>query len=110
VIGGYVYRGSASSLFGRYVFGDFCSGEIFSLVWAGDNTVMDVRDHTQELNPPEGSIDFITSFGEDGFGELYVVDGSRGRSEIYKIVETSVTPSAPVPGDSTPVGGLSGGS
>lgn len=109
VIGGYVYRGSVGSLQGRYLFGDFCSAEVFSLVWAGDNSVTDVRNHTLTLAPTVGSIDFITSFGEDGAGEVYIVDGSRGASEIYRITEIDVPVDRIRPGDSTVVGGLPGG-
>jgi glucose/arabinose dehydrogenase len=59
VIGGYVYRGQAGSLpFGRYVFGDHCSGEILDSA----TTLM------------LGTGLSISSFGEDQAGELYVVD------------------------------------
>src|SRR5205823_2740356 len=61
VTGGYVYRGAQASLpAGSYVYGDFCSGEIFVL----RNGASSVALHTG-LN--------ITSFGEDESGELYVV-------------------------------------
>jgi hypothetical protein len=62
VTGGYVYRGSRGTLpAGVYVYGDFCSGEIF--VTNGD--VQAVLAFTA-MN--------ISSFGEDEQGELYVVD------------------------------------
>jgi len=62
VTGGYVYRGSRGTLpAGRYVYGDFCSGEIF--VTNGD--LQPVLAFTA-MN--------ISSFGEDEQGELYVVD------------------------------------
>ncbi|HVT37054.1 MAG TPA: PQQ-dependent sugar dehydrogenase [Nevskiaceae bacterium] len=64
VIGGYVYRGNAlTSLAGRYIFGDYCSGEIFALDPAGNAAAADVI----ALAPAR-----LTSFGEDGAGELYV--------------------------------------
>jgi len=61
VTGGYVYRGALSSLpQGSYVYGDFCTGEIFVL----DNGTASVALDTA-LN--------ISSFGEDESGEVYVV-------------------------------------
>ncbi len=61
VTGGYAYRGTRGTLpSGAYVFGDYCTGEIFVL-WNGAVTLL--ADTT--LN--------ISSFGEDEDGELYVV-------------------------------------
>jgi glucose/arabinose dehydrogenase len=62
VTGGYVYRGRAiPQLKGTYVFGDFCSGEIFGLRKGRRAILLDT-----ELA--------IASFGEDEAGEVYVVD------------------------------------
>jgi glucose/arabinose dehydrogenase len=61
VTGGYAYRGNAGTLpAGAYVFGDFCSGEIFRLE-DGVRSRLLATDHA------------IASFGEDEAGELYVV-------------------------------------
>jgi len=61
ITGGYVYRGTKSSLpFGSYVFADFCTGEIFLL-----------RDGSQSLLMDTSMS--ISSFGEDEDGEIYVV-------------------------------------
>ena len=61
IIGGYVYRGARSTLApGSYVFGDFCTGEIFLL----------------DRGVPTGLVRSgfsISSFGEDEDGEIYVV-------------------------------------
>jgi len=71
--GGYVYRGSQNALpAGTYVYGDYCSGEIFA--WDG-NTQTVLLDTAIS----------ISSFGEDEDGELYVV-GLGG--SINKIVPT----------------------
>jgi hypothetical protein len=71
VTGGYVYRGFLASLpAGSYVFGDFCSGEIFLAAGGSVSTLVDT---TLE----------ISSFGEDEAGEIYVVDWNGG---IYRIV------------------------
>jgi len=61
IIGGYVYRGTQNTLpQGTYVFGDFCSGEIFAWDGAAQSVLL-----TTAIN--------ISSFGEDEQGELYVV-------------------------------------
>ena len=63
ITGGYVYRGVRSSLpTGAYVFGDYCTGEIF-MKQDGLNTSPVLLDTA--LN--------ISSFGEDESGEIYVV-------------------------------------
>jgi len=65
VIGGYVYRGARSSVPpGAYVFGDFCTGEIFQLDPPATGGMQTVLLDTL-LN--------ISSFGEDEAGELYIV-------------------------------------
>jgi glucose/arabinose dehydrogenase len=81
VIGGYVYHGSGEAgLDGRYVFGDFVSGRIFSLQASG-GSVGGLVEHTDDLGDPFGEFT-LTSFGEDGVGNLYAMglDGS-----VYRI-------------------------
>ena len=64
VTGGYVYRGNGGAMpKGTYLYGDYCTGEIFSLK-PGQTTTTLAKDTT--LN--------ISSFGEDEAGELYVVN------------------------------------
>jgi len=71
ITGGYVYRGSAiPDLQGIYVFGDYCSGEIFGLI---DGSVRPLL-----LTGLK-----ISSFGEDQQGELYVV-GHEGT--VHRII------------------------
>ncbi len=66
VTGGYVYRGvRLPSLYGAYVYGDFCSGRIWALRYDGGR----VTEH-MELVDSELS---ISSFGEDRNGELYIL-------------------------------------
>jgi glucose/arabinose dehydrogenase len=66
ITGGYVYRGAQyPALDGFYVFGDYCTGYIWSLQRAGDQWQMDKR--------LESGVR-ISSFGEDLNGELYVID------------------------------------
>jgi hypothetical protein len=62
VTGGYAYRGARGALAaGTYVFGDFCSGEIFALAGGAPLVLVDTALA-------------ISSFGEDESGEVYVVD------------------------------------
>jgi glucose/arabinose dehydrogenase len=79
VIGGYVYRGSLlKDVQGEYFFGDFGSGRIWSMdtdPTTGALLPNTVRDRTAELKRLN-NFDSITSFGEDDFGNLYVVDFS----------------------------------
>jgi uncharacterized protein (TIGR03437 family) len=71
VIGGYVYRGTRGIFpSGSYIFGDFCSGEIFMYK---NNTVTLVLDTDLQ----------IASFGEDQAGELYVMGLQEG--SVFRI-------------------------
>ena len=75
VTGGYVYRGRAvPGLAGTYLFGDFCSGEIFGLRRGRRSILLD-----SELT--------IASFGEDEAGELYVLDVSAGA--VHRVAGTA---------------------
>jgi glucose/arabinose dehydrogenase len=61
IAGGYVYRGKAiPELVGKYVFGDYCSGEIWAL-----------KNGKAELLPIQ--VDSLSSFGEDSTHELYAL-------------------------------------
>jgi len=75
VTGGYVYRGArVVSAKGRYFFGDYCSGTIWSLV-VRNGKATKVKRHPFEV--PE-----LTSFGENARGELFLV--SQGGA-IYRL-------------------------
>jgi glucose/arabinose dehydrogenase len=74
VTGGYVYRGSKASLRGRYVYGDYCSGIVWSLKVAGGKAT--------GLRREPFRVENLTSFGEDAAGELYAV--SHGGT-IYRL-------------------------
>jgi glucose/arabinose dehydrogenase len=76
VSGGYVYRGrTIPSAVGRYFYGDYCSGTIWSLRMSGGRAT-DVRRESFTANG-------LTSFGEDVAGNLYLATES-GR--IFKLV------------------------
>jgi uncharacterized repeat protein (TIGR03806 family) len=66
VVGGFVYRGSRlPELYGSYVYGDYCSGNIWGLRWDGTTAT------TAKIVANSGLS--ISAFGEDRDGELYVV-------------------------------------
>jgi hypothetical protein len=77
VIGGYVYRGSfLKAVQGEYFFADFISGKVWSMDTDPSSGALlpnTVRDRTAELKRLN-DFNSITSFGEDGFGNLYMVD------------------------------------
>jgi hypothetical protein len=84
VTGGIVYRGEISEIHGQYFFADYCSNTIWSFEWNGDAVLSEeVIDRTSQFSPLDGTIDKIVAFGEDGFGEMYIVDLG---GEIYKVV------------------------
>ncbi|WP_411032162.1 PQQ-dependent sugar dehydrogenase [Spongiimicrobium sp. 3-5] len=81
ITGGYVYRGSSDnpSLQGKYIYGDFASGRVWSLDYNASNNTAS----SEFLFRTNG--EFISSFGLDEFGELYFSDYNSSAS-IYKIV------------------------
>lgn len=65
VTGGYVYRGrTVASAVGRYFFGDYCSGSVWSLRIEGGRAVDFRREAFRAAS--------LTSFGESAAGELYL--------------------------------------
>ena len=77
VTGGYVYRGrNLPALQGSYVFGDYCSGEIFAVpIWKGVAA-------GRESRVLRKSGMRISSFGEDEAGEVYVIDHRGGLNRL----------------------------
>ena len=68
VTGGYVYRGSAiAALAGTYVFGDYCTGDLWGLVRGTDGTAERID---LDVSVPRST---LASFGEDADGELYAL-------------------------------------
>jgi len=77
VTGGYVYRGSGVPAdFGRYFFGDLCSGTIWSL------RVVDGR--AVDLRKEKPRIGQLSSFGEGADGTLYAVSVGSGR--LFRVI------------------------
>jgi glucose/arabinose dehydrogenase len=74
IIGGYVYRGSAvPSAYGRYFFGDYCSGRIWMLTRTKSRAKVVLRADVLPM---------LSSFGEDASGELYAVTTTGGLYEL----------------------------
>jgi glucose/arabinose dehydrogenase len=75
VTGGFVYRGeSVPSAEGRYFYGDYCSG----LVWSFS------REEDERPTREPFEVDSLSSFGEDLDGELYLV--SHGGT-VYRLAQ-----------------------
>jgi len=78
VTGGYVYRGDQiASLQGYYIYGDYCSGNIWALAYNGSVVTENILLVDSDLT--------ITSFGQDPAGNLYILSRQGG---IYTLVQT----------------------
>jgi glucose/arabinose dehydrogenase len=87
ITGGYVYRGCVMDwLDGAYFFADYCSGDIWTLRY-DNGSVIDFTTREGDLDPSDQYND-IVSFGEDAWGEMYVVDLSDG---VYRIVPQTLS-------------------
>ena len=87
VTGGYVYRGTQiKNLMGYYMFGDYCSGNIWTFKVV-NSKITDFQNRTEEINLGNGEFTtYISSFGEDADGELYIVEYNGG---IYRLTHTN---------------------
>ncbi len=86
ITGGEVYRGCAiPDLSSSYFYADYCSQQIWSLIYDPPLGVTNLIERAAELDPSNGlNIHEISSFGRDAAGEMYVCDRSGG--EVFKIV------------------------
>jgi glucose/arabinose dehydrogenase len=81
ITGGYRYRGTqVPALSGAYLYGDYCTGTIWTATQSNGNWFPKVLFQTT-LN--------ISSFGEDLSGELYVLDVAGGK--VYKMIAKGIT-------------------
>ncbi len=79
ITGGYVYRGKKlAALKGKYIYGDYVSGNIWTLTAAGQG-----KYKSNVLSKLDGQ---LSSFGEDANHELYICSYNEGK--IYTIVNT----------------------
>jgi glucose/arabinose dehydrogenase len=80
VTGGHVYRGENHGLLkGQYLYGDFCTGEIWTVPTATANPTPKLL-----LDSPY----MISSFGEDAAGEIYVV---HLKGSVYRLTSSGAT-------------------
>ncbi len=78
VTGGYVYRGSEiPALQGSYVYADFCSGAVSALRRDGQGI--------WQVRPLTDAGEFVSTFGEDNNGEIYLALRQEGR--IMRLME-----------------------
>jgi hypothetical protein len=99
ITGGYVYRGCAvPELAGLYFFTDYCSGRIYTTRLNGTGVLDQPVDRSTlmyggslvttptipSLTRPQAA---LVSFGEDAYGELYVIDQPQAR--IFKLVRAT---------------------
>ena len=84
ITGGYVYRGNELvDMDGRYIFGDYCTGKIWSIV-VNENESINLKNHTDSIMNSIGKKEFyLSSFGEDNKGEIFIIDYN---GTIYKLV------------------------
>lgn len=71
VIGGYVYRGPGDGMEGRYLYADNITNQLWGLRMA-EGRAVDVTNHTEQVIGP-ASFSRVTSFAEDGRGNLYTI-------------------------------------
>jgi glucose/arabinose dehydrogenase len=76
ITGGSVYRGTqAPALFGRYLYGDYCSGTLWSAARDEHGVWMTRQERAAGIA--------FTTFGEDEAGELYLANANDGT--VYRI-------------------------
>ena len=85
IVAGGVYRGTCMPDFvGQFFFGDYCSGEVRSFDASEDAIgYAATTDHTEDVDPTGLLYGRISTFGTDGYGELYVAALQTG--EVYRI-------------------------
>ncbi len=93
ITGGFVYRGStAPEMHGRYFYGDFVTGNLWSFYYDGQDAM-----DNQSIGEVGGFQ--LTCFGEDHDGELYMCLMSQG--QIFRLnmedVSTAVEPDSETP-------------
>lgn len=97
IIGGYVARDhSLGALYGRYVYGDLCTGEVRSL---------DLADPAASDRSTGIVVPNLNSFGEDACGRLYTVSGDGEVSRLVGAIPVGcVQPKAAPPAAVPPTG------
>lgn len=92
ITGGYVVRDSAiPALFGRYLYGDYCSSPLWSIL-------LQVPDAQGDADTGE-DVGGLYSFGEDPCARVYAASGS---GPVYRLIPPAAPPP---PATCTPFGG-----
>ena len=80
ITGGYVYRGTtyASLLGGIYIYGDYCTGEVWGTIRTSSGSWINALVYDHPGN--------ITSFGESPSGELFAVDAG---GSLYRLTASA---------------------
>jgi len=103
VVGGILYRGPITELYGKYIFADSVSGNIWAIDPADfatfdpndpDATLISLND---DFAPQDGSYTSIVSFAQDEQGNLLIVDNGYDDAGIGGHI-FRLTPD-PIPGD-----------
>ena len=89
VVGGHVYRGAAiPAINGRYFYIDYCDNVMRSFQWDGVSASNFSQGNASGLLSGPGNLSGnISSFGEDGFGEL-LMTRLTSNGEVFKFVPT----------------------
>ncbi len=95
ITGGFIYRGSLvdERLQNAYIYGDYVSGRIWALRYEETSETVS----NELLFKTNGS--YISSFGEDEFGELYFL-GYSNAAKIYRLASNTSEP------ETVPVNGV----
>ncbi len=86
ITGGVVYRGVIPGIQGRYFFSDYCSSDVWSLVWDGAGGFTNFQNWTTQLDPT-GSFDTVTALERGGSGEMFLVDYGQGK--VHKVISAN---------------------
>ena len=92
VTGGFVYRGqNVPELYGKYVYGDFIMGQLWSLEIVSGNPVNElIYDSKQDTSLTGNPRISASSFGESEDGELFFTDRNTGRIFTFNQTDSGV--------------------
>ena len=98
IVGGYVVRDPGlGDLYGRYLYADYCVGEIRSLVLPAGGSGLAADDRSAGLDVANP-----VSFGEDSCGRIYVIAQA---GTVYRFVGAAASACGTTPGQPAPPGG-----
>jgi Glucose / Sorbosone dehydrogenase len=100
IIGGFVVRdASVGDLYGRYLYGDLCTGELRSLL-----LLATASGEAEDDRPENLSVANLNSFGEDSCGRVYAVSGDGPVTRLEGPAPASCAPAPPGPEGSEEAG------